>query len=211
MGKTGFSLVLALFLVTVVASSERKCILTGDWQNDLGSNMTISAVNGAGQFSGLYLTAVSATEKPILVSPLNGSQHVDNLEQPTFGFTVKWSFSDSTTVFVGQCFTDDHGKETLQTMWLLRDKAKSMDDNWNATTVDSTTVFVGQCFVDDKGKETLKTMWLLREEVGSPGDGWRATRVGTNVFTRKRNVERGKILQQHSPPCDAPTPTPTAQ
>ncbi|CAM4557649.1 unnamed protein product, partial [Caretta caretta] len=75
----------------------------------------------------------------------------------------------------------------------------------------STTVFVGQCFVDDKGKETLKTMWLLREEVGSPGDGWRATRVGTNVFTRKRNVERGKILQQHSPPCDAPTPTPTAQ
>ncbi|CAM4557607.1 unnamed protein product [Caretta caretta] len=133
MGKVAFSLLLALALVTLGVSSERKCILTGDWQNDLGSNMTISAVNGAGQFSGLYCTAVSDTEKPILVSPLNGSQHVDNLEQPTFGFTVKWSFSDSTTVFVGQCFTDDHGKETLQTMWLLRDKAKSMDDNWNAT------------------------------------------------------------------------------
>ncbi|CAM5152972.1 unnamed protein product [Natator depressus] len=169
MGKVAFSLLLALALVTLGVSSGRKCILTGAWQNELGSNMTISAVNGAGQFSGLYLTAVSAAEKPILESPLNGSQHVDNLEQPTFGFTVKWSFSDSTAVFVGQCF------------------------------------------VDDKGKETLKTMWLLREEVGSPGDGWRATRVGTNVFTRKRNVERGKILQQHSPPCDAPTPTPTAQ
>ncbi|XP_037757753.1 avidin [Chelonia mydas] len=140
MGKMGFSLVLALFLVTIGASSERKCILTGDWKNDLGSNMTISAVNEAGQFSGLYLTAVSATEKPIVESPLTGSQHVDNLEQPTFGFTVKWSFSDSTTVFVGQCFMDDQGKETLQTMWLLRVKAKSMGDNWNATMV-GTNVF----------------------------------------------------------------------
>uniref|UniRef100_A0A8C3T0W4 Avidin n=1 Tax=Chelydra serpentina TaxID=8475 RepID=A0A8C3T0W4_CHESE len=102
--------------------------------------MTISAMNEAGQFSGLYLTAVSGAAKPILVSPLNGSQHVDNLEQPTFGFTVKWSFSDSTTVFVGQCFVDDQGEQTLQTMWLLRDKAKSVDDNWNATTV-GTNVF----------------------------------------------------------------------
>uniref|UniRef100_A0A8C3SXK4 Avidin n=1 Tax=Chelydra serpentina TaxID=8475 RepID=A0A8C3SXK4_CHESE len=111
-----------------------RCTLSGAWQNDLGSKMTISAMNEAGQFSGLYLTAVSGAAKPILVSPLNGSQHVDNLEQPTFGFTVKWSFSDSTTVFVGQCFVDDQGEQTLQTMWLLRDKAKSVDDNWNATT-----------------------------------------------------------------------------
>uniref|UniRef100_A0A8C3F538 Avidin n=1 Tax=Chrysemys picta bellii TaxID=8478 RepID=A0A8C3F538_CHRPI len=116
------------------------CILTGTWRNDLGSNMTISAVNEAGQFSGLYLTAVSAAEKPILVSPLNGSQHIDDLGQPTFGFTVTWSFSVSTTVFVGQCFVDDQGKETLQTMWLLREKVKSAEDNWKATTV-GTNVF----------------------------------------------------------------------
>ncbi|XP_044876595.1 avidin-like isoform X1 [Mauremys mutica] len=140
MGKTGFSLILALGLVTFSTSSERKCILSGDWQNDLGSNMTISAVNEVGQFSGLYLTAVSAAGKPIRVSPMNGAQHVDNLEQPTFGFTVKWSFSDSTTVFVGQCFVDDHGEETLQTMWLLREKAKSAENNWNATLV-GTDVF----------------------------------------------------------------------
>uniref|UniRef100_A0A8C3FF46 Avidin n=1 Tax=Chrysemys picta bellii TaxID=8478 RepID=A0A8C3FF46_CHRPI len=114
--------------------SRAKCILTGTWQNDLGSNMTISAVNEAGQFYGSYLTTVSAAEKPILVSPLNGSQHIDDMGQPTFGFTVTWSFSDSTTVFVGQCFVDDHGEETLQTMWLLREKVKSAEDNWKATT-----------------------------------------------------------------------------
>ncbi|TFJ95970.1 phosphoenolpyruvate carboxykinase [Platysternon megacephalum] len=134
MGKTGSSLILTLAFVTLSTSSEKKCTLSGDWQNDLGSNMTIFAVNEAGQFSGLYLTAVSATEKQILVSPMNGSQHVDNLEQPTFGFTVKWSFSDSITVFVGQCFVDDQGEKTLQTMWLLREKVKSAEDNWKATT-----------------------------------------------------------------------------
>ncbi|KAM9138839.1 avidin-like [Pangshura tecta] len=140
MGKTGFSLFLALGLVTLSTSSEKKCILSGSWQNDLGSNMTISAMNKAGQFSGSYFTAVSVTKKSILVSPMNGSQHVDNLEHPTFGFTVQWSFSDSTTVFVGQCFVDDHGEETLQTMWLLRQKAKSAEDNWSATMV-GTDVF----------------------------------------------------------------------
>ncbi|XP_050799690.1 avidin-like isoform X1 [Gopherus flavomarginatus] len=140
MGKTGFSLLLAMGLVTLSTSSEKKCILSGAWQNELGSNMTIFAVNKAGQFSGLYLTAVSAAKKPILVSPINGSQHIDSLEQPTFGFTVKWTFSDSTTVFVGQCFVDDHGEETLQTMWLLREKAKSAENNWNATMV-GTNIF----------------------------------------------------------------------
>ncbi|CAM2094784.1 avidin-like [Caretta caretta] len=171
MGKIGFSLLLALALVTVGTSSERKCDLSGLWRNELRSLMEIHEVNDAGEFSGDYLTAVTATSNCIRRSPLKGAQHdAKQRGQPTFGFTVNWEkFSNSTTVFVGQCF------------------------------------------VDDKGKETLKTMWLLREEVGSPGDGWRATRVGTNVFTRKRNVERGKILQQHSPPCDAPTPTPTAQ
>uniref|UniRef100_A0A8C3FGE4 Avidin n=1 Tax=Chrysemys picta bellii TaxID=8478 RepID=A0A8C3FGE4_CHRPI len=134
MEKTGFSLILVLALVTLSTSSQKKCILTGTWQNDLGSNMTISAVNEAGQFYGSYLTTVSAAEKPILVSPLNGSQHIDDMGQPTFGFTVTWSFSDSTTVFVGQCFVDDHGEETLQTMWLLREKVKSAEDNWKATT-----------------------------------------------------------------------------
>ncbi|XP_067399637.1 avidin-like [Emydura macquarii macquarii] len=140
MGKTGFSLVLALALVTLSTSSDKQCILSGSWQNELGSNMSIFAVNNAGQFSGLYFTAVSATPKPIVVSPLNGSQHMENSEQPTFGFTVSWKFSDSTTVFVGQCFVDDDGEQTLKTMWLLREKVSIIGDDWKATTV-GTDVF----------------------------------------------------------------------
>ncbi|KYO29723.1 avidin-like isoform C [Alligator mississippiensis] len=112
-----------------------QCSLLGLWQNDLGSEMNISAGNNAGKFFGTYLTKVSATHKPIAVSPLRGSQQMGNVKQPTFGFTVTWSFTDSTTVFVGQCFVDDKGKETLQTMWLLRKKVDSIEDNWQATLV----------------------------------------------------------------------------
>ncbi|NWW97242.1 AVID protein, partial [Rhynochetos jubatus] len=50
------------------------CVLTGRWSNDLGSNMTIAAVNGRGEFSGSYHTAVTATTNEIQVSPLQGSQ-----------------------------------------------------------------------------------------------------------------------------------------
>ncbi|OXB76731.1 UNVERIFIED_CONTAM: hypothetical protein H355_007006 [Colinus virginianus] len=41
--------------------SAKKCSLAGSWTNDLGSNMTIGAVNDKGEFSGTYLTAVADT------------------------------------------------------------------------------------------------------------------------------------------------------
>lgn len=69
-------------------------MLTGRWTNDLGSNMTIGAVNSNGEFTGTYHTAVTATTNEIKLSPLRGNQHNTNQKsQPTFGFTVKWSFS----------------------------------------------------------------------------------------------------------------------
>ncbi|NXV70668.1 AVID protein, partial [Atlantisia rogersi] len=51
-----------------------QCVLTGRWMNDLGSNMTIGEVNGKGEFSGSYHTAVTAGNNEIKVSPLQGSQ-----------------------------------------------------------------------------------------------------------------------------------------
>ncbi|XP_068781437.1 avidin-like [Struthio camelus] len=129
-------LALALALVTPSLSAERKCVLTGSWMNDLGSNMTISTVNSRGEFSGSYLTAVTATNNKIKISPLQGSQQYRNqLNHPTFGFTVNWSFSDSITVFTGQCFVDKDGKEILKTMWLLRGTVDELDDDWKATRV----------------------------------------------------------------------------
>ncbi|NXA06436.1 AVID protein, partial [Sapayoa aenigma] len=98
--------------------SEEKCNLVGHWTNDLGSNMTIQALDKNGNFSGLYNTSVASTPNKIKVSPLLGSQHLT--DQPTFGFTVNWSFRDNITVFMGQCFVDEDGKEVLKTMWLLR-------------------------------------------------------------------------------------------
>ncbi|NXW11973.1 AVID protein, partial [Fregetta grallaria] len=113
-----------------------QCVLTGRWINDLGSNMTIGAVNGKGDFAGSYHTAVSATTNEIQVSPLQGSQHRTNQKsQPTFGFTVNWSFSDSVTVFTGQCFVDEEGKEVLKTMWLLRSYVDNIKNDWKATRV----------------------------------------------------------------------------
>ncbi|KAG6921034.1 avidin-like, partial [Chelydra serpentina] len=117
------------------------CILSGSWKNELGSNMTISAVNADGGFTGSYHTAVTASDKRIQLSPLKGSQkHTSQRKQPTFGFTVSWTFSNSITVFVGQCFVDDKQKETLKTMWLLREEVGSRGADWKATRV-GTNVF----------------------------------------------------------------------
>ncbi|NXA06438.1 AVID protein, partial [Sapayoa aenigma] len=51
-----------------------QCDLQGLWRNELGSNMTLLALNTAGIFSGYYHTAVAATNKQILVSPLQTAQ-----------------------------------------------------------------------------------------------------------------------------------------
>ncbi|XP_074922897.1 avidin-like isoform X3 [Chelonoidis abingdonii] len=142
MGKIGFSLILTLALVTLSTSSERKCDLSGLWRNELDSLMEIDKVNDAGEFSGKYLTAVTATSNCIRSSPLKGAQHdTTQRSQPTFGFTVNWEkFSNSMSVFVGQCFVDDQGEETLQTMWLLRQEVGSPGADWKATRV-GTNVF----------------------------------------------------------------------
>ncbi|KAF1555425.1 Avidin, partial [Eudyptes schlegeli] len=119
---------------TNTESPPLQCVLTGRWMNDLGSNMTIGAVNGEGNFAGSYHTAVTATTNEIRKSPLQGSQHhINQKSQPTFGFTVNWSFSDSITVFTGQCFVDEEGNEVLKTMWLLRSHEDNIKNDWKAT------------------------------------------------------------------------------
>nr|2FHN_X Chain X, Avidin-related protein 4/5 [Gallus gallus]2FHN_Y Chain Y, Avidin-related protein 4/5 [Gallus gallus] len=112
----------------------RKCSLTGKWTNNLGSIMTIRAVNSRGEFTGTYLTAVADNPGNITLSPLLGIQH-KRASQPTFGFTVHWNFSESTTVFTGQCFIDRNGKEVLKTMWLLRSSVNDISYDWIATRV----------------------------------------------------------------------------
>ncbi|KAF1527448.1 Avidin, partial [Eudyptes sclateri] len=59
---------------TNTESPPLQCVLTGRWMNDLGSNMTIGAMNKKGDFAGSYHTAMTATTNEIQVSPLQGSQ-----------------------------------------------------------------------------------------------------------------------------------------
>ncbi|XP_074935165.1 avidin-like [Phalacrocorax aristotelis] len=141
MESLSYYLLLALALLHPHAATARKCNLQGLWRNELGSNMTLSALDASGTFSGSYHTAVAATNKQILESPLQGAQqHPSAKGQPTFGFTVQWQFADSTTAFVGQCFMDRRGKEILETMWLLREEVPSRRDAWRATRV-GTSIF----------------------------------------------------------------------
>ncbi|NWH80551.1 AVID protein, partial [Piaya cayana] len=87
-------LLLTLALLGPGSAAARKCDLQGLWRNELGSNMTLSALDVSGTFLGSYHTAVAATNKKILVSPLQGTQqHPSTKTQPTFSFTVQWQFS----------------------------------------------------------------------------------------------------------------------
>ncbi|NXI42142.1 AVID protein, partial [Galbula dea] len=135
---TPFLLVISVALLAPGLSA-RKCMLTGHWTNDLGSNMTIWYVDEKGDFAGTYNTSVTATKSKIKPSPLLGSENLKNQDShPTFGFTVNWSFSDplsSITVFTGQCFVDEEGNEVLKTMWLLRSHVNNIKDDWKATMV----------------------------------------------------------------------------
>ncbi|KAJ6663002.1 hypothetical protein lerEdw1_010823 [Lerista edwardsae] len=134
-GSLLLSSVVALALpVTAEAQAQATCVLAGTWVNELGSKMTISAADSAGQFSGSYLTAVTASNQPVGRASLWGSQHHPSQRaQPTFGFTVQWASTGSVTVFAGQCFVDADGQETLETTWLLRKEAAAHADDWKAT------------------------------------------------------------------------------
>ncbi|XP_070792138.1 avidin-like [Pituophis catenifer annectens] len=120
-------------------SPKGKCVLTGNWTNDLASTMQINNVSNTGAFSGIYQTAVSDSGNPIWPSPLQGVQGQGT--QPVFGFTIKWNFTESISVFVGQCFLDADGKEQLNTTWLLRNMMDSRKDDWKATRVGTNTFY----------------------------------------------------------------------
>uniref|UniRef100_A0A8C5U3R2 Avidin n=1 Tax=Malurus cyaneus samueli TaxID=2593467 RepID=A0A8C5U3R2_9PASS len=126
---------LVLFLALGLTFPHLQCILGGTWQNNLGSNMTITTMDENGDFFGTYNTSVSASQQKVLPSLMLGSQRLPIKEKDiTFGFTVHWTFSDSISVFTGQCFVDEEGKEVLKTMWLLRSRVEGIKNDWKATT-----------------------------------------------------------------------------
>lgn len=62
-----------------------------------------------------------------------GGQWGRGSSQFLHGSTNKFFLPDASTAFVGQCFVDAGGKETLSTMWLLREAVGSLEEDWKAT------------------------------------------------------------------------------
>ncbi|XP_032941791.1 avidin-like [Catharus ustulatus] len=138
MGRSAFALVLVLALAVCVAPVERKCLLSGSWQSDTSSRMVVFTLDKDNRFSGFYLPGPAAGNSELLTSPLEGSQQDTELSpQPIFSFTVNWQLRDSetawTSVFLGQCYVDTKGEETLHALWLLREAADSPAEDWKAT------------------------------------------------------------------------------
>ncbi|XP_066038419.1 avidin-like [Chamaea fasciata] len=145
MGRSAFALLLALAQAVCVAHVERKCLLSGSWRSDTSCRMVVSTLDKDNRFSGFYLPGAAAGYSELLTSPLEGSQQdTEMVPQPIFSFTVNWRLRDSetarTTVFLGQCYVDINGEETLHALWLLREAADSPAEDWKATWI-GTSIF----------------------------------------------------------------------
>uniref|UniRef100_A0A8U8B1I6 Avidin n=1 Tax=Geospiza parvula TaxID=87175 RepID=A0A8U8B1I6_GEOPR len=117
----------------------RACLLSGSWRSDTSSRMVVSTLNEDNRFSGFYLPGPAAGYSELLTSPLEGSQQDTELvPQPTFSFTVN-SETVRTSVFLGQCYVDSKGEETLHALWLLREAADSPAEDWKGTRIGTST------------------------------------------------------------------------
>ncbi|NWV42821.1 AVID protein, partial [Grantiella picta] len=113
-----------------------QCLLSGSWRSNTGCRMVVSTLGKDRRFSGSYLPGPAAGNSELLTSPLEGSQQDTGLvQQPTFSFTVNWQLRETarTTVFLGQCYVDPNGEETLHALWLLREATDSPAEDWKAT------------------------------------------------------------------------------
>ncbi|NXO78631.1 AVID protein, partial [Sitta europaea] len=113
-----------------------QCLLSGSWRSDTSCRMVVSTLDKDNRFSGFYLPGPAAGGSELLTSPLEGSQQDTGLvPQPTFSFTVHWRVREAaqTTVFLGQCYVDSNGEETLHALWLLREAVDSAAEDWKAT------------------------------------------------------------------------------
>ncbi|NWI11104.1 AVID protein, partial [Crypturellus soui] len=112
-----------------------QCVLSGSWRNDDGGRMVVSILETDGSFLGSYLPGAATDDAQLLASPLKGMQQDAELAaQPVFSFVVHWRQRGKwTTAFVGQCYVDEAGKETLHALWLMRDEVENPGQDWKAT------------------------------------------------------------------------------
>ncbi|KTF39451.1 avidin/streptavidin family protein [Xanthomonas translucens] len=93
----------------------------GDWGNQLGSTLRITAVQPSGQLSGTYTSPSGTTGSayPLIgwfTNPVAGSTASSNL--PAITFSVQWGSYGSMTAWVGTC-DPSSGVPTITTVWHL--------------------------------------------------------------------------------------------
>ncbi|XP_070565443.1 avidin-like isoform X2 [Ptychodera flava] len=126
-------LIVLCFIVTFAGNSMAKppsqSCLSGTWQNELGSNVTLNH-NCDGKLSGEYWSSVGTPGKE--PSPLSGFSD-PNSKSNTLGFIVSWNDGTSLTTWAGEYFCDD--KPTIMTMWILSSSTGNPEDYWGSNRI----------------------------------------------------------------------------
>ncbi|ALS96033.1 avidin/streptavidin family protein [Xanthomonas oryzae] len=93
----------------------------GEWKNQLGSTLTITAVQPSGLLSGTYISPSGTTGSvyPLVgwfANPVAGSTALSKL--PAITFSVQWGNYGSMTAWTGTCDASG-GVPTITTVWHL--------------------------------------------------------------------------------------------
>lgn len=116
-------------------SQERKCTpksVEGVWFNELGSKMDLK-VDDDGIITGKYHSAVQADEPTGLTAKIIGGMSPDG-SHDTFGFSVVWNTTGSTTSWAGE-YKTCCGEQVLYTTWILTDQTESCNETWKSTLI----------------------------------------------------------------------------
>jgi len=122
------------FLTFTLAMSQRPSdVISGQYVNQLGSNVTIKCFPDTGVLSGSYQTAVGNAGGQY---PLIGLA-TSCADQPVLGFCVAWNNAvhgntGSTTCWSGQYLAND---DSLSTTWLLASQPNAQGQVWSSNRV----------------------------------------------------------------------------
>jgi len=125
-----------LCLTLTVAYGSLCTDLSGTWQNQLNSNMTIENITD-NSFTGVYHTAVESTTGAARLSSKISGMIQNAGDGKLIGFNVLWNRGASLTAWVGQCIVCD-GKEKIFTTWVLRSYLPDRK-RWMTTRVNQDT------------------------------------------------------------------------
>jgi len=110
-------------------------VISGQYVNELGSNVTLKCFPDSGVLSGSYQTAVGDASGQYPVMGLATSCG----DQPVVGFCVAWNNAahgntGSTTCWTGQFLAAD---ESLATTWILSSQPNAQGQVWASNRVGS--------------------------------------------------------------------------